>query len=71
MSTVERDMPRNKFNDTYITSRYKAYDKEGNYKGIVTLTNDRKRKYEDEQGYTFKRTNLREMGVERYGSQYQ
>lgn len=63
-------MARSEFNDAYITSRYKAWDKDGNYKGVVTLTNDRKRKYE-EKGFTFTRTNLREMGVERYGSGYQ
>jgi hypothetical protein len=63
-------MARSEFNDAYITSRYKAWDKDGNYKGVVTLTNDRKRKYE-ERGFTFIRTNLREMGVERYGSGYQ
>lgn len=63
-------MARSEFNDAYITSRYKAYDASGAYKGIVTLTNDRKKRYE-EKGFRFVRTNLREMGDDRYGSQYQ
>lgn len=54
-------MPRgnSKFNDTYISSRYKAYDPDGNYREVVSLTNDTKRRYE-RMGWTFKRTKLRE-----------
>lgn len=54
-------MPRegNQFNATYVTSRYKAYDPNGNFREIVSLTNDSKRRYEA-RGWTFKRTTLRE-----------
>lgn len=53
-------MPRgnSSFNEAYISSRYKAYDPDGNFVEVVALTNDRKRRYE-ERGYTFKRTQLR------------
>ena len=56
-----RAMPRGneKFNDTYLTSRYKAYDPEGKYREIVSLTNEAKRRYEA-RGWTFTRTRLRE-----------
>ncbi len=62
-------MARNDFNDAYITSRYKAFDAEGKYKGIVSLTNDSKRRYEA-KGFTFTRTSLRASGEDnpRYGS---
>lgn len=63
-------MPRgnSKFNDTYITSRYKAYNPQGEFVEIVKLTNDSKRRYEA-RGWTFKRTNLREG--DRIATEYQ
>lgn len=45
------------FNPTLISSRYKAFDPDGKYKEIVSLTNDAKKKYED-KGWTFVRTTL-------------
>lgn len=38
-----------------VTSRYWAYDKDGNFKGEVKLNARRKKYYEDEKGMTFKR----------------
>ncbi len=61
------DKSRTGFNDTYITSRYKAF-KDGEFKSIVTLTNDRKKWYEA-RGWTFVRTTQREGDY--VGSQYQ
>lgn len=37
-----------------VISRFFAYDTDGNFKGEVRLTNERKRWYEA-RGYTFKR----------------
>lgn len=38
-----------------VTSRYWAYDKDGNFKGEVKLNARRKKYYEDEKGMTFTR----------------
>lgn len=44
------------FNDTYVTSRYEAWNPKGEkIKEIVTLTNDRKRQFE-RRGWRFRRT---------------
>lgn len=59
-------MAKNNFNQSTISSRYKAWDKNGVYKGVVSLTNETKRRYE-EKGFTFVRTSLREAGLD-YGS---
>lgn len=42
-----------------IRGRFRAYDPEGNFKEIVTLSNDAKKRYEA-KGWTFKRTNGRD-----------
>jgi hypothetical protein len=44
------------FNASYVSSRWKAYDPEGNYREIVTLSAEAKRRYEA-RGWTFKRAN--------------
>jgi hypothetical protein len=60
---------RNGFNDTYITSRYKAWRPDGTpVTEVVHLTNDRKRQFE-EKGWTFKRTTIR--AGDTFGSHYQ
>jgi hypothetical protein len=49
-------MARTGFNDTYVTSRYEAWNPDGKkISEIVTLTNDRKKWYEG-KGWKFKRT---------------
>lgn len=50
-------MGKSSFNDTYVTSRYEAWSPvtQGWIKEIVTLTNDRKKRYE-EKGWKFRRT---------------
>jgi hypothetical protein len=60
-------MARNGFNDTYVTSRYKAYDPQGNYRGPAVITHDKKREMEA-KGWTFTRTTLTESGGDRSGS---
>lgn len=63
-------MAKNSFNDTYITSRYKAWPP-GSDKAQaepVTLTHDRKRQFEA-KGWRFESTTLR--NGDRFGSQYQ
>lgn len=67
MQGVLNSMAKNGFNDTYVTSRYKAYDPDGNYRGPAVLTNDRKRLLEA-KGWTFKRTTFAESGGDRGGS---
>lgn len=58
------------FNDTYISSRYKAWPpgKDKPLSEAVTLTNDRKKAFE-EKGWRFERTQIR--SGDRFGSQYQ
>jgi hypothetical protein len=64
-------MNERKFNNPTVTSRYKAYDSTGAFKGIVTLTLDRKKQYE-ERGYRFERASLREVSEHgKYGAGYQ
>lgn len=49
-------MAKSSFNDTYVTSRYEAWNPDGQkIKEIVTLTNDRKKWYE-QKGWRFRRT---------------
>lgn len=40
-------------NDPVVQTRWRAYDKNGVFKGVVLLTSERRAKYE-EMGYTFK-----------------
>ena len=42
------------FNPTLVTSRWKAYDPDGNFKEIVKLTSKAKARYE-RMGWTFTR----------------
>lgn len=55
------------FNDTYVTSRYKAFDPEGNYRGPAVITHDRKTALEA-KGWKFTRTTFTESGGDRSGS---
>lgn len=60
---------KNTFNDTYISSRYKATRPDGTrVPEAITLTNDRKRQFEA-KGWTFERTTVR--AGDYFGSQYQ
>lgn len=45
------------FNNTLVTSRYKAFGPDGVFKEIVTLSNDAKKRYEA-KGWTFQSTTL-------------
>lgn len=62
------DKKRTSFNDTYISSRYKAFNPDGVFVEVVALTNDTKKRYE-RMGWTFKRTTMREG--DRLGSRHQ
>lgn len=62
-------MSKRGFNDTYISSRYKAWKPDGTLvKEAVTMNNDRKRALEA-KGWRFERTTVRSGDY--FGSQYQ
>lgn len=62
-------MSKRGFNDTYISSRYKAWRPDGTQvKEVVSMNNDRKRQLEA-KGWRFERTTVRNGDY--FGPQYQ
>lgn len=54
----------NEFNNTLVRSRWKAFDPEGNFKEVVTLTYQAKLRYE-RMGWTFTRPGRQVWKAER------